>query len=184
MNKCLSAVAAIFVLILSSSAMAQDQPLLLQRGTHELSLSGALDFQHKGDVTLDLITRYGYFLQNDLEVGGVAQFSGDFDDSFLYGFGGFAEYHFPHWTPMIWPRLVPYLGADVLLSFVDSDIEEDNAALTFEPRIGLKWFIQNYFAIESHLFFAIATDDIYQNKSNSLDPYDVGLRLGIRVYFR
>lgn len=184
MNKCLAVLATTLVLILSSSAMAQDQALMLQRGTHELALSGVLDFEHRGNTTLNLISRYGYFIQNNLEVGGVAQFAGDFDDSFLYGFGGFAEYHIPQWIPAMWPRLVPYVGADVLLSFVDSDIEEDNAALAFEPRIGVKWFIQNYFAVESHLFFAVATDDLYQNKSDELDNYDIGLRLGVRVYFR
>jgi hypothetical protein len=182
MRKSLCAVATICVLVLSGSAMAQEP--LLQRGTQELALSGALDFENRGDTTLDLIGRYGYFLRDNLEVGGVAQFSGNFDDAFRYGLGGFAEYHFPQWIPPDWPSIVPYLGADVLLSFVDTDFGDDNAALTFEPRVGLKWFVRDYFAVETHVFFALATDDIYQNKEDELDFYDIGLRLGIRVYFR
>jgi hypothetical protein len=184
MRKYLLAVATIVVLVLSWSAMAQDQAPLLQRGTQELALSGALDFENRGDTTLDLIGRYGYFLRNNLEVGGVAEFSGNFDDAFRYGLGGFAEYHFPQWLSPRWPSLVPYVGADVLLSFVDTDIGEDNAALTFAPRIGLKWFVRDYFAVETNFFVALATDDIFQNKRDKLDFYDIGLRLGIRVYFR
>jgi hypothetical protein len=183
MPKYLLAVAALFALLLSGSAMAQDQAPLLQRGTQELAVSGALDFENRGDTTLDLIGRYGYFLRNNLEVGGVAQFSGNFDDAFRYGLGGFAEYHVPQWLAPRWPSLVPYLGADVLLSFVDTDLGDDNAALIFEPRIGLKWFIRNYFAVETHFFAALATDDLFQNKRDELDFYDIGLRLGIRVFF-
>jgi hypothetical protein len=184
MRKYLLAVASILVLVLSGSAMAQDQAPLLARGTQELALSGVLDFENRGDITLDLIGRYGYFLRDNLEVGGVAQFAGNFDDAFRYGLGGFAEYHFPRWLSPRWRSLVPYVGADVLLSFVDTDFGEDNAALTFEPRLGLKWFVRDYFAVESHVFFALATDDLYQNDRDSLDFYDYGLRLGIRVYFR
>jgi hypothetical protein len=184
MNMRLFGFATIFVLVLSWSVMAQDEAPLLQTGVQELALSGALDFENRGDTTLDLIGRYGYFIRDNLEVGGVAAFSGNFDDAFRYGLGGFAEYHFPQWIPADWPPLVPYLGADVLLSFVDTDVGDDNAALTFEPRVGLKWFVRDYFAVETHLFFAIATDDLYQNERDDLDPYDIGLRLGIRVYFR
>jgi hypothetical protein len=179
MPQYLLAVATMLVLILTQSAMAQDQAPLLQRGTQELGLAGVLDFENRGNTTLDLLGRYGYFLRDNVEVGGVAQFSGNFDDAFRYGLGGFAEYHFPRG-----PSLVPYLGADVLLSFVDTDLGDDNAALTFEPRLGLKWFVRNYFAIDTHLFVALATDDLYQNDRDELDFYDIGLRLGIRVYFR
>ena len=181
MRKSLCAVATMCLLVLAGSVLAQAPAPLLSRGTQELALSGLLDFQNQGNVTLDLIGRYGYFLRDNLEVGGVAQFSGNFDSAFRYGLGGFAEYHFPH---LLTPSVVPYVGADVLLSFVDTDFGDDNAALTFEPRVGLKWFIRDYFAVETHVFGALATDDLYLNKEDELDFYDVGLRLGIRVYFR
>jgi hypothetical protein len=181
MRPSLCAVATLCVLVLASSVRAQEPAPLLSRGTQELALSGLLDFENQGNTTLELVGRYGYFLRDNLEVGGVAAFSGNFNDAFRYGIGGFAEYHFPQ---LITPSVVPYLGADVLLSFVDTDFGDDNAALTFEPRVGLKWFIRDYFAVEAHVFGALATDDLYQNKEDELDFYDVGLRLGIRVYFR
>ena len=67
---------------------------------------------------------------------------------------------------------------------VDTSLGEDNAALIFRPRVGLKWFIRDYFAIDTNLFVAVATDDIFPNRKNHLDPYDVGLQLGLRIYFK
>jgi hypothetical protein len=61
---------------------------------------------------------------------------------------------------------------------------QDNAALIFRPRVGVKWFIRDYFAIDTSLFVAVATDDLFPNGRNDLDPYDVGIRLGIRVNFK
>jgi hypothetical protein len=166
------------VLCMVSSARAQDP--MLQRGVKELALSGVLDFEQAGDPLLDLNGRYGYFLQNLFEIGGFAEIAGNFDDVFRYGVGGFAELHFP---PLM-ASAVPYVGADLGFSFVDTDLGEDNAALIFRPRAGLKWFVREYFAIDTSFFVALATDDIFQNDRNDLDPYDIGLRLGLRLYFR
>jgi hypothetical protein len=155
----------------------------LRQGTRELALSGMLDFEERGDPALDLTGAYGFFIRDYLEVGGFAELAGNFDDVFRYGLGAFAEYHLPDWSFMKAPRAMPYIGADLGLAFVDSDISEDNAALIFQPRIGVKWFIRDFFAIDTHLFFAVATDDIYLNDEDDLDAYDIGIRLGIRVYF-
>ena len=162
----------------ASSASAQDP--LLQRGVKELALSGSFDFEQEGNPAIDLTGRYGYFIQNLLEVGGFAEIAGDFDDVFRYGLGGFAELHF---SPIM-ASAVPYLGADLSLAFVDTDLAEDNAALVFRPRAGVKWFLREYVAIDTGFFVALATDDLFQNNRNDLDPYDIGLRLGLRVYFR
>jgi hypothetical protein len=173
---------AVFALIvglcMGSSAMAQDP--MLQRGTKELALSGAFDFEHEGDPAIDLNVRYGYFIQDRFEVGGFAELAGDFNDVFRYGLGGFAELHF---APMM-TSTVPYLGADLALAFVDTDLGEDNAALLFRPRAGLKWFLRDYVAIDTNFFVTLATDDLFQNNRDDLDPYDIGIRLGLRVYFR
>jgi hypothetical protein len=178
-KSCTAVFALVGLLCVASSAMAQAP--LLQRGVKELALSGAFDFEHEGDPTLDLNVRYGYFIQNLLEVGGFVDLSGDFDDVFRYGLGGFGELHF---SPIMVASAVPYVGADLALTFVDTDLGEDNAALVFRPRVGLKWFIREYVAIDTSFFVALATDDVFQNNRDDLDPYDIGLRLGLRVYFR
>jgi len=177
--------------LLFSSAYVVAQPTgtttmldpFLRQGTRELALSGMIDFEERGDPALDLTGAYGFFIRDYLEVGAFAELAGNFDDVFRYGLGAFAEYHLPELSFMQAPRTVPYIGANVGLAFVDSDISEDNAALIFQPRFGVKWFIRDFFAIDTNLFFAVATDDIYQNDEDDLDAYDVGIQLGIRVYF-
>jgi hypothetical protein len=156
---------------------------MLQRGTKEIGVSGTLDFQQQSDVVIDLTGRYGFFLQNNLEVGGFAELAGDLDSTFRYGLGVFGEYHFPQAIAKT-PSLVPYLGADLGLEFAHSDFGEDNDALVFRPRAGLKWFIRDYFAIDTSLFLALATDDLFENRRNHLENYDLGLRVGIRVHFK
>ena len=177
--------------LLFSSAYVVAQPMatttmldpFLRQGTRELALSGMIDFEERGDPALDLTGAYGFFIRDYLEVGAFAELAGNFDDVFRYGLGAFAEYHLPELSFMQAPRTVPYIGANVGLAFVDSDISEDNAALIFQPRFGVKWFIRDFFAIDTNLFFAVATDDIYQNDEDDLDAYDVGIQLGLRVYF-
>ena len=45
---------------------------------------------------------------------------------------------------------------EALLSVCRHQPREDNAALIFQPRVGLKWFIRDYFAIDTNLFVAVA----------------------------
>jgi len=182
MNKRLFFFVVALVLCLAGSALAQHP--FLQRGTKELAVSGFFDFQNEGDALFDLRAAYGLFPRDNLEVGGFAEISGDFDETFRYGLGGFAELHFPTWSFLQTPHAIPYLGADLGLAFVASDVSEDNAALLFQLRPGIKWFIRDYFAIDTNFFFALATDDLFANDANGLDPYDIGLQLGIRVNFK
>ena len=181
MQKLLCVCVIAVVLGWGGSPMAQSH--LLERGTKELGLSGNLDLQQESRVVLNINGRFGYFPRNALEVGGFAEVQSNFNEFSRYGLGGFAELHVPD-LAILQGQAVPYVGADLGLAFVDTSLGEDNAALIFRPRVGLKWFIRDYFAIDTNLFVAVATDDLFPNKKNSLDPYDVGLQLGLRIYFK
>src|SRR5919202_819715 len=181
MQKLLSVCVIAVVLGWAGSTSAQGP--LLRQGTKELGLSGTLDFQQESRVVLDIAGRFGYFPRNQLEVGGFAEVSSNFNEFSRYGLGGFAELHVPA-LAILQGRAVPYAGADLGLEFVDTSLGEDNAALIFRPRVGVKWFIRDYFAVDTNLFVAVATDDIFPNRKNHLDPYDVGLQLGLRIYFK
>ena len=157
-------------------------PLLLQ-GTKELGLAGTLDFQQESRVVLDINGRFGYFPRNQLEVGAFAEVSSNFNEFTRYGLGGFAEVHMPH-LALLKGQAIPYGGADLGPEFVHTSLGADHAALIFRPRIGLKWFIKDYVAIDTNLFLAVATADIFPNRKNHLDPYDIGIRLGLRIYFQ
>lgn len=183
MKRLVSLLTVAFMLIFTLNAMAQERtsPLIV-RGSQELGVSGNIDFEGpSGDVDVDLNLSYGYFIRDFLEVGGLGNFSRELDgDVMRYGVGAFGEYHFAGFAG--WQSVVPYLGASLILSFLDTDIGDDESALIFTPRLGLKWFIRNYFAIDTNLFVALATDDVFVNDED-LDSYDVGMRLGLRVYF-
>jgi hypothetical protein len=181
MHKPLCLVSLVVVLCWAGIAIAQGP--LLQRGTKELGVSGTLDFQQESRVVLDISGRFGYFPQHNFEIGGFAEVSSNFNEFTRYGLGGFAELHAPYWA-ILQGRGIPYAGADLGLEFVDTSLGEDNAALIFRPRIGLKWFIRDYFAIDTNLFVAVATDDLFPNRRHHLDPYDVGMRVGLRIYFK
>ena len=170
------------LLMLPGSAVAQTSPFLHQ-GIKELGLSGNLDFQQESRVVLNINGRFGYFPRNYLEVGGFAEVQSNFNEFTRYGLGGFAEFHMLH-LAIIKGQAIPYVGADLGPEFVHTSLEEDHAALIFRPRIGLKWFIRYYLAIDTNLFVAVATADIFPNRKNHLDPYDVGILLGLRFYFR
>ena len=132
----------VITVVLGWAGSTRAQHPLLQRGTQELGLSGTLDFQQESRVVLDINGRFGYFPQQNLEVGGFAEVSSNFDEFSRYGLGGFAEYHLPGWA-LLHGRAIPYAGADLGLEFVDTSLGEDNAALVFRPRVGLKWFVRD-----------------------------------------
>src|SRR2546421_12865585 len=157
-------------LMLPGSVVAQTSPFLHQ-GIQELGLSGNLDFQQESRVVLNINGRFGYFPRNYLEVGGFAEVQSNFNEFSRYGLGGFAELHVPDWA-LLQGRGVPYAGADLGLQFVDTSLGEDNAALIFRPRIGLKWFIKDYFAIDTNLFVAEVTDNIFHNRKNQYHLYE------------
>ena len=175
--------ACVITVVLGWVGSTMAQAPLLQRGTKELGLSGNLDFQQESRVVLNINGRFGYFPRDQLEIGGFAEVSSNFNEFSRYGLGGFAELHAPG-LALLQGRAIPYAGADLGLEFVDTSLGEDNAALIVRPRVGLKWFVRDYVAIDTNLFVAVATDDIFPNRKNHLDPYDVGIQLGLRIYFK
>lgn len=183
MNKVLWIVIPAFLLFVGT-AQAQDQNRMapmLEKGTKEVGFTGYIDFEGPGGgVDFDLDLRYGYFLDRHLEIGGFGNYSRTMDgDVVRYGLGGFAEYHL---FGSGWTRMIPYLGADLGLNALNWDAGENQNALTFVPRIGIKWFLRDYVAVDANFYLGLATEDIYIN-DNSADNYDVGIKFGLRVYF-
>ena len=77
---------------------------------------------------------------------------------------------------------MPYFGADLGLYALDWDGGEDQNAVSFVPRVGIKWFFREYLAIDTNFYLGLATDDIYINDNDS-ESYDFGVKLGLRVFF-
>lgn len=172
------------ILLFVGTLQAQDQQRtvpMLEKGAKELGFSGFIDLEGpSGGLDVNLDIRYGYCLDQYIEFGGFGNYSREMDgDVVRYGLGGFAEYH------LFGPgrgRTVPYFGADLGLFALNWDAGEDQNALAFVPRAGIKWFFRDYVAIDTHVYLGLATDDIYINDNDS-ENYDFGIKFGLRVYF-
>ena len=174
----------ICILCIGAPAMAEDEPML-EKGAKELGLSGNIDLEGtQGGVDVVLDASYGYFIARDLEIGPIISFSRTNDGDILsYGVGAFVDYHIVGASMVGFARTVPYVGASLELTALDTDLGEDQNALALTPKVGIKWFLRSYLAIDTHFYFSLATDDIYVN-DNELDSYDYGFNLGLRVYFQ
>lgn len=193
MKKAVCLLALTFLLMPCAKAMAQDQDVLarestfpkqvnplVQKGVKEVGLSGNIDLEGPaGGVDADLSASYGYFIRDLLEVGGFLSYSRLLDgDVESYAFGAFLEQNFP-----LFPEVLGYAGFDGGVQFTETDFDDDEASLFAAGRVGVKWFLRDYVAIDTNLFLKLAADDIYVN-DEELENYDIGINLGLRVYFQ
>jgi hypothetical protein len=176
----------VLTICFSAISYAQDRTdPMLDKGVRELGLIGVIDLLgEQGDVDVLLNASYGYFMSDGIEVGPYFSYSRSNDgDVMNYSLGVFGEYHLSDLRLVNFAASIPYVGASIGLDFLDSDINEDESAITFVPQIGIKWFFRNYVAVDTNFYFATATDDIFVN-DNDADDYDFGIRLGLRVLFK
>ncbi len=170
------------VFVFSGITMAQQITPMIQEGTEELGLTGNLDFESPaGSVDWFIRGSYGRFLTPLMEAGAFASYTRAADgDIHQITAGLFGEYHFLPEGQIEQP-FIPYIGSDLGLLINDNKGAEDNLVAVIAPRVGFKWFIRDYVAVDTNLFVSFASDDIYIN-DNELDSYDVGMRLGLRIY--
>lgn len=178
MKKILCAVTVLSLVGLGGPAFAEVQNPMLRAGTQELGLSGNVDFDDPGgDVSLDISGSYGYFIRDFLELGAKAGYVREQDgDAELVSLGIFSEYNFP--ASAIG---VPFVGLALDYAYADV-LNEHNDAFVLTPAAGVKWFIRDYFAIDTRVFLNWASDDLYLNDGEA-DDIDWGLSLGLRTYF-
>jgi hypothetical protein len=181
MKKLISTTLAISLFGLCGTALAQGTPML-GMGVKELGIVGNLDFEDpEGGTAVDLSGTYGYFMADNMEVGAKGSYLRELGgDAWQLGLGAFVELHFPYSN-----LLVPYVGADGEWRHASLDrppIDNDENSLVITPKVGAKWFVREYFAIDTNLFYTWASDDIFINDFEAKN-YDWGLRAGLRVYF-
>jgi hypothetical protein len=164
----------------TASAQRATRPLL-SMGTQELGVSGNFDFDDpQGKFSMDLAATYGYFMTDNLEIGGKGGYirsstpQGSLDQLTL---GAFGELHFP-----VYGMTVPYLGLDLDWRYTDLPRGSESAAVA-SPRVGIKWFLRDYFAVDTQMFYRLATDDIFFRDGRDRDT-DWGAQVGLRVLFR
>jgi hypothetical protein len=184
MKKVLGTALTFFLIggLCATAAAQQRQPTrgpLLTAGTQEIGLQGAFTFDdEQGSFAMDIAGSYGFFMVDNLQIGGKAAYSrrqgGDLEQVSL---GAFGELHFP-----LAGMTVPYLGLDLDWRYTDLPVGSESSAVA-SPVVGVKWFVREYFAIDTSLFYSIATDDIFV-RDGSPEDTDWGGTVGLRVLFR
>ncbi len=147
---------------------------MVEKDMMELRVTGSMDFQSpRGVVETDMNVGLGYFMLDDLQVGGLVSFANDGSDA-GFGLGAYSEILFD-----LNYAAAPFLGGALLYRFGDYYIENH---LMFEINGGVKVFLTEYLAVSGTVFFDLATQDVYVSDGD-LEKYDSGLRLGLNVYF-
>jgi hypothetical protein len=147
---------------------------MLDAGTLDLQLSAGMDFDNpEGDVEFSGGTALGYFIYEDVEVGGLMRM-GFTESDFGMAIGPFAE-------ALIDCNyaIAPYIGGGI--AYVFGDYYGKNC-IVCDLYGGLKFFLTEYLAVFSEVFYEIASTDRYINNQKK-ENNDMGIRMGISHYF-
>ena len=180
MRICLVFVLIAFALAPVSSAVT------IKAGMQELILQGSLDFEnYKNQLELDAFGGLGYYIADNLELGGFLAYRDVRFDS-LWGIGVLGEYGID-----LDPIFVPFFGARI--GYYDGD-EFDDEYFLLTLSAGIKYFLaQNVAAAASFEYSAATRDNAYQvdgdfpgqkvEEGARYSNSDMGIRLGVRCYF-
>ena len=147
---------------------------MIEAESLELRLKGGMDFDNsKGEVETSVDIGLGYFIFDDIEVGGLISFGFTESDA-GFGLGGFSEFLFD-----LNCSVAPYVG--IALQYKFGDYYSDHFLL-LDLSGGLKFFITDSLAISTELFYDLASEDIYINNEEAADD-DSGIRIGLSYYF-
>ncbi len=153
---------------------------VVEEGMLELGLLGSLDSDTSdGGTRCDLDASLGYFLLDNVQVGGLLKLEYD-DLGTGWGFGPYGELNFDTYN-----AFMPYLALRVSLN-LGNRFEHDH--LLIDSAVGLKYFLTGSLAASTEVFYDLASDDVYAVKikedgRTSGRNHNVGLRLGLRYYF-
>jgi hypothetical protein len=150
---------------------------MLSEGTKELTLSGGVDFDSAADTEVAVEVGYGYFIVDNLELGGVVGIL-DNDLVTLWEAGVLAEYNFDTGGSFI-----PYVGAGVLFAGSDPDQGDSNNGAVGQFSAGSKLFITEAFAIDASLDFRVASDDIFVENDGEIEDTEWRVTWGVRYFW-
>ena len=147
----------------------------LKQDTQELRLSGAFDPETSGGTLFRASAAYGYFVVDNLEIGGQLRFADD-DLSTSFGLGPFVEYDFDNGS-----QVIPFVGASLEYGHGEvGDISSD--ALVLGGNGGVRFFLTENVAISGRFSLDLATDDIYAQDGGDATNVDLRLELGVSCY--
>ncbi len=147
---------------------------VLQQDTMEVGLNGGLDFEnHDGKVQSAIQLSLGYFVIDDVQVGGIAKFACEGSD-IGWGLGPYGEINFD-----LHSAVVPYVALRLTANFGDLYISDH---LLTEGAGGLKFFLSENVALAAELYYDLASKNVFNNNGRDQSS-DCGMHFGVRSYF-
>ena len=147
---------------------------VLQQDTMEIGLNGAVDFENfNGKVAALGQLSLGYFVIDDVQVGGIANFACE-GSNIGWGLGPYGEINFD-----LDSAVVPYVALRLTANFGDY-YQSDH--LLAEGAGGLKFFLSENVALAAELYYDLASKNVFNNNGREQSS-DFGLHFGVRSYF-
>jgi opacity protein-like surface antigen len=166
-----------FIALSMIAALAcASQAASLKEGTQEIVVNGLFDPSALGGTAWSLGGSYGYFIQDNVEVGGSLALADTEDVGSTYDIAAFAEYNFDQGN-----EVVPFVGASVAYKYLDlEDVDSDNAVVG-TVSAGVKYFLAENVAIRAAANASIASEDVYADDDDVTDN-DFNVTLGMAFY--
>ena len=171
----------------------------IRQGTREIFMDGLVDPDGVAGTEWDLQIGSGWFVKDNLEVGGLVGFFDNGRDVKEWSVGVFGELHLPFQFPET--GILPYVGLRISVVDVEDEpgpalfgpgaaAEEgtagtmllDETALEGTLRPGVKYFLSDALALDLGIEVSVASERIYVNDGD-LDDVDWGFSGGVRAYF-
>ena len=167
--KKLSIYAATLALAFSASAVA------LKQDTQEFRAEGHFDPETYGGGEFEVSLTYGYFIMDDLEVGGRIHYL-DNDVTSLFSLGTFVEYNFD-----LEREVLPFVG--VALDYVTSDTGlENNSAVALSGYAGVRYFLTENIAIGAQVRLTAASAEVFASEDGGAENTDITVLFGMSYF--
>jgi len=168
-------------LALASAASAQN----LLKGTKEIGLRGGVDFDTRADTEVNLGFDYGYYIFDQVEIGGFLQVL-DNDVVRQWEVSGFVQYDIDLerlWVPYIQGRVGWARGEVTLENEFFGEASEDNDAVIGTIRPGIRYHFNDYVALDLSADFQAASEDIFDEDGGDVANTQITVNWGIRAYW-
>ena len=168
-------------LTLASAASAQN----LLKGTKEIGLRGGVDFDSSAGTEVNLGFGYGYYIFDQVELGGFLQVL-DNDIERQWEVSGFLQYDIDLerlWVPYIQGRVGWARGEVSVEDEFLGEMSEENDAVIGTLRPGIRYHFNDYVALDLSADFQAASEDIFSEDEGDVANTQITLNWGIRAYW-
>lgn len=140
-------------------------------GKNELNLHGGFDLQGPNGDNIDLLVGYGWFLRDDLLVGGEFQWA--LVEDIAPGDNDYRSQQVSLITELLFvgdTELVPFVGAEV--GFRNSKFNDlGESGLVYGGRVGARYFLTESVSIEGSIKLLLSGKDVFIVDFEADDQY-------------